>query len=354
MSKNILLIEDNLEMRENTSEILELSSYNVITAENGKEGVEKAMSLIPDLIICDIMMPEMDGYEVLFLLSKNKITRDIPFVFLTAKSSKSDLRHGMNLGADDYLMKPFDDMELLKAIEVRLKKNELTKQHFHNNLEDVNAFLNSAEMLTSFKLISDNKKIRKYQKKEILFREGDYCAAVFFIVKGKIKTFKTNENLKKFTTGLYKQGDFVGHISLIEGKEYQDSAVIMEEAEVYRIHKDDFTSLLFNNREIAISFIKLLSGNIIEKENELLKLAYDSVRKRVADGLLLLQKKFKTNDDSNFSISIPRDDLASLVGNSTESVIRVISEFKEEKLIAVKGSNISILNENQLKNLKGQ
>src|SRR3989338_3491766 len=96
--KKILLIEDNQGMRENTAEILELSNYKVFTAENGKEGVRLAMSETPDLIICDIMMPELDGYGVLHALSKSDATAGIPFIFLTAKAEKSDQRKGMEMG----------------------------------------------------------------------------------------------------------------------------------------------------------------------------------------------------------------------------------------------------------------
>lgn len=120
--KKILLIEDNQFVRENTAEILELDNFDVITAENGKVGIEKALKHIPDIIICDIMMPELDGYGVFEGLNKNPKTASIPFIFLTAKSEKVEIRKGMNLGADDYLTKPFEEQELLDVIECRLKK----------------------------------------------------------------------------------------------------------------------------------------------------------------------------------------------------------------------------------------
>ena len=126
MSK-ILLIEDNKDVRENTAEILELSGYEVHTAPNGKAGVELASKIFPDLIICDIMMPELDGYGVLHLLHKNPDTASIPFIFLTAKTERSDFRKGMDMGADDYITKPFDDIELLNAVETRIKKSQLLK-----------------------------------------------------------------------------------------------------------------------------------------------------------------------------------------------------------------------------------
>jgi DNA-binding response OmpR family regulator len=101
MKQHILLIEDNNEIRENTAEILELANYRVTTAENGKVGVEKALQDRPDLIICDIMMPVLDGYGVLHLINKNSELASVPFIFLTAKSERSDFRRGMEMGADD-------------------------------------------------------------------------------------------------------------------------------------------------------------------------------------------------------------------------------------------------------------
>jgi DNA-binding response OmpR family regulator len=125
MSKVILVIDDNPDIRDNTAEILELAGYKTFTAENGKRGVDIAIREKPAIIVCDIMMPELDGYGVLHLLRKNVETQNIPFIFLTAKTERSDFRKGMEMGADDYITKPFDDIELLNAIEVRLKKSEI-------------------------------------------------------------------------------------------------------------------------------------------------------------------------------------------------------------------------------------
>src|SRR4051812_9742351 len=128
--KTILIIEDNPEIRENTSEILGLAGYEVQTAENGRKGVDLALSKRFDLVICDIMMPELDGYGVLHILSKKPDRADVPFIFLTAKTEKADVRKGMELGADDYLTKPFDDSELLNAVETRLKKHEMRTRDY--------------------------------------------------------------------------------------------------------------------------------------------------------------------------------------------------------------------------------
>ncbi|MEP7109110.1 MAG: response regulator [Ferruginibacter sp.] len=131
MCRKILVIEDNNDIRENTAEILELAGFKTLTAKNGRQGVEVALKERPDVVICDIMMPELDGYGVLRLLRKNPGTETVPFIFLTAKTERSDLRKGMEMGADDYITKPFDDSELLNAVEVRLKKADELGQKYH-------------------------------------------------------------------------------------------------------------------------------------------------------------------------------------------------------------------------------
>src|SRR5690242_7943732 len=109
--QKILLIEDNNEIRENMAEILDLAGYEVFTAPNGKDGIKTAIQEIPDLILCDIMMPVLDGYGVLHMLQKHEALENVPFIFLTAKSERLEIRKGMELGADDYITKPFDGTE---------------------------------------------------------------------------------------------------------------------------------------------------------------------------------------------------------------------------------------------------
>jgi CheY-like chemotaxis protein/CRP-like cAMP-binding protein len=351
MSQKILLIEDNLEVRENTAEILELSNYDVETAENGKIGVEMAKSLLPDLIICDIMMPELDGYGVLHILSKDPATHNIPFIFLTAKAEKSDFRKGMNLGADDYLVKPFDETDLLEAIDVRFKRNEQFKAQFAKDEEGLDQFMENARGLSGLEALTNERKTRTFKKKETIYHEGDYPNTLCFICKGKVKTYKMNEAGKEYITGLYKEGDFLGYVALLEGKNHTDSATLLEDGEVNLIPKDDFFKLLYNNRDVASKFIKMLSDNVEEKEERLLQLAYDSIRMRVAEALVLLKNRYQESEEQ-FSMSVSRNDLASLVGTAPESVIRTLSDFKEEGFIGIKGSNITILNPEGLENLK--
>ncbi len=352
--KKILLIEDNLDIRENTAEILELANYNVIIAENGKKGVELAKSNHPDLIICDIMMPELDGYGVLHVLSKNEKTASIPFIFLTAKTEKSDVRKGMNLGADDYLTKPFDDLELLDAVEIRLKKNELIRKNNTTTIDNINEIAIQARGFEELEeLISDQRRINKFKKKQLLYSEGNNSSSLFFVVKGKVKTYKTNDDGREYIVGLHKDGDFIGYLNLLEDAVYSDSAMAIEDADICVIPRQEFFALLYSNRDIAEKFIKMLSSDVLESEDRLLKLAYNSVRKRVSESLLLLKKNYqKENDKGKFSMPVSRDDLASITGASKETVIRTLSDFKNEKLIEISGSTITIVNETKLKNLR--
>ena len=346
--KTILLIEDNKDMRENTAEILELSKFIVITAKNGKEGVDMAQASKPDLIICDIMMPVLDGYGVLYLLSKNEETSNIPFIFLTAKAERTDFRKGMEMGADDYLTKPFDDIELLNAIESRLKKSEMLKREFSKNIEGLNEFILSAKGVEDLKKLSEARDVRVYKKKEDIYTEGGFPRGIFFVIKGKVKTYKTHEGGKDFITGLYKEGDFFGYLALLEEGNYTDSAMTLEQSEICLIPKEDFFALVYKNAEVSRKFIKILSDNLQEKEDQLLKLAYNSVRKRVAEALITLYNRYKKDGEQQFSMNISREDLANLAGTATETTIRTLSEFKEEGLIDIKAGTIAVANYDKL------
>lgn len=132
--KKILVIEDEQFVRENIVEILEASGYSVVSAPNGAIGAGLAGEHLPDIILCDVMMPELDGHGVLKALRKNAATANIPFIFLTARADTSDLRHGMNLGADDYITKPFRVSELLKAVEMRLAKQDTVRNSAEEKL----------------------------------------------------------------------------------------------------------------------------------------------------------------------------------------------------------------------------
>ncbi|MFK8006302.1 MAG: response regulator [Saprospiraceae bacterium] len=354
--KKILIIEDNLDVRENLAEILELSNYETVTAENGKIGVQQAMTNPPDLILCDVMMPELDGYGVLNILGKKPKTAEIPFIFLTAKAERSDFRKGMNLGADDYITKPFDQSELLDVIERRIKKSERIKKAFDGTQQGLTAFINETRGRQELEKLTQERSTKKYKKKEKIFLEGERPKSLYFIASGKVKTYKTNEWGKEYITGIHESGEFLGYLPLIEESVFATSAACIEPTILSIIPKEDFFKMLHYNQNFAARFIKMLANNIHDKEEKLLSLAYNSIRKRVAEALIDLVKKKRIDSgklESESSVTILREDLASIVGTAKESVIRTLTDFKNEGLVSIDHSVINILELEKLHDLQG-
>ncbi len=349
--KKILLIEDNDDIRENTAEILELANYKVIVASNGKIGVEKALQEIPDLIICDIMMPVLDGYGVLHAVHKNDAIKNTPFIFLTAKTERNDFRKGMELGADDYITKPFEGTELLNAVDSRLKKIDLLKQELVPGIKGLEQLTDISLGKNALHSLTRESDTNTYRKKEKIYTEGNHPHSLYYIIGGKVKIFKTNDAGKELVIELYATGDFMGFVPLLESSIYKDSAEALEPTELSIIPKKDFEDLLNKNPEVSKQFIRLLAKNISAKEEMLLALAYNSLRKKVAEALITLQKKYQQGDSENFSIDISRENLASIAGTATESLIRTLSDFKSERLIEISNGNITISNRKKLEGL---
>lgn len=348
--RTVLLIEDNNDIRENLSEILELSNYNVLVAENGKQGVTFAVEHQPDIIICDIMMPVLDGYGVIHMLQKNDATCNIPFIFLSAKAERTEIRKGMELGADDYITKPFSGTEVLSAIESRLRKANLIKESLTPNIDGLNQLITVAGGRDLLQQLAKDRSASRYKKKQLVYAEGNHALRLFYIEKGKVKTFKTNDDGKELVVGLYNEGDFFGYIALLEGTPYKENAEAIEECEIVMIPKEEFEQLISSNRDVMQSFIKLLAKNVTDKEQQLLSIAYNSLRKKVADALIALYSKYK-GDNKDYVIEMSRENLANVAGTAKESLIRTLSDFKDEKLIDIQGGDIIILDEKKLRNL---
>jgi len=350
MKNSILVIDDNKDIRENTAEILDLAGYKTFMAENGKKGVEIALKEKPSIIICDIMMPELDGYGVLHLLRKNPETQNIPFIFLTAKTERGDFRKGMEMGADDYITKPFEDIELLNAVEVRLKKSAILNNSYDSSSNGLARFLKDVKDTGMIQQMSQQYDVENYERKQILYQENKKPRFLFYLIKGKVKCYKSNEEGKEYIMSLHSEGDFIGYHALLEDSYYRDTAVILEDAEIMPIPKDDFLQMVYNDINIATKFIHIITNNIQEKEERLLSIAYSSLRKRVAAALVEIVTKFNLKEQS-MPIEISREEIAQYVGTATESLIRTLSDFKEEKRIEIKGGRIIVNNIEKLKNL---
>ncbi len=345
--KKILVIEDHADVRENLLEILELSGFEAIGAENGKIGVEKALASPPDLVLCDVMMPELDGFGVLNILSKRPATADIPFIFLTAKAEKDDVRRGMNLGADDYVTKPFYKDELLSVIETRLQKADRLRRASGAG-EGIAAFVDEAKGFAALQKLSDDRETRRFMRRESIFEEGRSPRYLFQVLSGRVKIFKTSPDGRELILQSVGAGEFLGHFDLLRGTEHAESAAALEDCEVALIPKDDFFKLLLASKDVSARLLKMLAGHVAEKEEQLLKLAYQNVRKRVAEALLTVSAQV------GGELQIYRDDLAAMVGTAKESVIRMLSEFRDEGIVEIfDGGRIRILKREKLERMPG-
>lgn len=347
--KKILLIEDDTALRENTAELLEFSNYIVITAPNGKIGIEKAKLEQPDIIICDIMMPEIDGYGVLEAVASDETTNHIPFIFLSAKTEHKEIRKGMDLGADDYLTKPFEELELLSAVESRLAKASiLSKINYAESPESEDDQLTNLNQLKNY--FCDEGVLKKYKKDEPIYNQGDHSNSLFLLLKGVVKTHSINANGKELITSLFKADDFLGFNSFDDNIPYNESATAVEDIEIMEVSKKYVKDILKKSQDVSLELMNLLTNDLEEVKQQLLKMAYNSVRKKTA--ATILQFVSIMDNKNNDSIRISRNDLASTAGIAPESLIRTLSEFKKENLIEIEGRNIRVIDLTKLRSIE--
>ncbi|HEX6915691.1 MAG TPA: response regulator [Chitinophagaceae bacterium] len=348
--KKILLIEHDKEVMRNTADILGLAEYEVVTAENGKKGIEIAFRENPDVIISDIDMPLLDGFGVLKLLQKHPSLNQKPVILLGAADAREEMRRAMQSGADDYIRKPFAGTELLEAIESRLKRTEhLVHPSDASGVREQREELPEAEIINRF---LEGRNTDHYNRKQRIYEEGQRPHKLYYVKQGKVKLCKCSDEGKELVVDLLGPGDFLGHTALLEGSAYRESAETMEFTELLVIPRQDFEELINEYPVISRRFIKLLAKNIFDHEKKLVGLAYNSLRKKVADALLLLQRKYQPAPGSLFQVNIHRDDLAHIAGTATESLIRTLSDFRFERLIEIgDDGTITIINEKRLRNL---
>lgn len=340
--KTILLIEDDRALRENTEELLELSGYSVMTAPNGKIGIELAKENLPNIIICDIMMPVVDGYGVLENLTADEKTKQIPFIFLSAKTEHKEIRKGMNLGADDYLTKPFEEEDLISAVESRLAKAELLNRMLDKTSSDHGVSEDEMRTLHELKkFFDDNGEVINFGHGELIYQEGFRSNNIYLILKGLVKCHSMDADGKELITSLYRADDFLGFTSFLNNIPYQESATALEPVELAGISKEELKEILGENKNISLELMELLTENITIIKAQLLQMAYSSVRKKTAQTLLQFAEIMNTKTEDPIKIS--RNDLASVAGIATESLIRTLSGFKKEGLIAIEGRNIRIM-----------
>ncbi|TXD81578.1 response regulator [Subsaximicrobium wynnwilliamsii] len=350
MTKKVLLIEDDAVLRENTAELLELSNYEVLVAANGRLGLEKARQQKPDIIICDIMMPELDGYAVLELLSKEEHTKFIPFIFLSAKTERNDVRKGMELGADDYITKPFSEAELINAIESRLAKMAILREgltQFETPNAETGSEIRTINDLKNFFI--QNGEAFNHRQGQIIYREGQNSNYIYLLNKGVVKCHKLDEQGKELTTALHKEQELFGYTSFIQNIPYQETSTAIEAAQLVGISKDQLKFVLDHNPKITLELVQMLTEDLQGVKNQLLQMAYSSVKRKTATTLLKFAEKLNRKPEDPIIIS--RNDLASVAGIATETLIRTMSNFKKEGLIEIEGRNVRILDLKKLQEI---
>lgn len=348
--KKILIIEDDTVLRENIAELLSLAQYEVFTASDGKKGVITAKKQAPDVIVCDIMMPELDGYGVLEALSKDGDTNQIPFIFLSAKTERQDIRKGMELGADDYITKPFEESELLGAIKSRLARVAILNEgkiSIGPELGSDQPTMRTIDHLKGY--IMDNGREYRYQAGDVIYTEGGNSNLVYLVLEGVVKTNKSDGWGKELITGIYNADDFFGLGGFTKKTPYQEYAMALEETRIIGIANDVLRGVLEENHYLAMEFMQLLSENLSDAKEQLLNMAYGSVRKKTASTLCKFADKLQK--DQRGRIHILRSDLASVAGMATETLIRTLSSFKKEGLIRIEDRNIQIMDLEKLRKI---
>lgn len=347
--KKILIIEDDESLRDNTKELLELSNFEVFTAGNGKTGVQKAISIRPDLILCDIMMPVWDGYKVLEILRLQPETQTTPFLFLTAKTDIADIRFGMNLGADDYITKPFNEKELVQAIQKRLEKFELLRSQPAPALEPhKNGRIASVEELKTY--FRTNGELIKFHKKALIYQEEDHANYIYLLEKGLVKCHKMDAEGKELITGLCNKGDFFGFYSFRDTIPYGETTTAIEGGRAYYISRGLFIEIFNQNPDLTFDFTNLFTDTLADMREHLLDTAYGSVLKKTTHTLLQFAEKMLAGTSD--TINVARNDLACVAGISTESLIRSLAVLKKDKVIEIEGRSIKFLNLKKLQELK--
>ena len=247
----------------------------------------------------------------------------------------------MDLGADDYLTKPFEEEDLINAIESRLAKVELLGRMAQEGSKNPAGSEDQIRTLNELKnFFDDNGEPTSFMQGSSIYQEGTYSHKIYLILKGVVKCHTMDEDGKELITSLYRADDFLGFTSFIDNIPYQESATAIEDVELAGISKENLKQVLEKNHNISLELMELLTGNIKDIKQQLLQMAYSSVRKKTAQTLLQFAEIM--NKKTEDPIKISRNDLASVAGIATESLIRTLSGFKKEGLIDIEGRNIRI------------
>jgi CRP/FNR family transcriptional regulator, polysaccharide utilization system transcription regulator len=199
--------------------------------------------------------------------------------------------------------------------------------------------------------LNENMNCNFYKKGQVIFFEGNHPDGLFCISEGKVKVYKIGSTGKEQIIRFAKSGDAIGYRALLVGETYSASAAALEDSHICFIRKDTVFELFKSNSNFSFSMLKLLSRDLEDVENKMVKLAQKPVRDRLAEALLILKETYGTDKQDYINISLSREDFASIVGTATETVIRLLAEFKKENLISTKGKKVKITDIKNLVNI---
>jgi CRP-like cAMP-binding protein/CheY-like chemotaxis protein len=346
----ILVVENDENDRHRMVATLQLSNYMVVCASDGREAVQMARTVHPDLIVCNSCLPDIDGYGVLHTLRQTPGFTSLPFILLASIDNKEEFRKAMREGADDFLAMPFEGIELLRAVESSLARNQRLARHPTLSKTGPEIEMGPDHLLSRTWDPAD-RSVLIFRKKEIIYREGQRASHVWYIVRGKIKTYRVHDDGKELITNVHGPGDFIGYAAALEGNNYKDNARVLDEAGVIQLSSVEFLHILTEDPGLFRCVIGSLAHQVAEKDEDLLNKAYNSLRKRVANGLLLLTDKFRTTEAGDRIIQLSRENLASIIGAAPESLTRTLSDFRKEKLIEIEDGRIHLLNLEKLRKM---
>lgn len=343
----ILVIEDNADVRDNVVEILTLAGYDATSAGDGKAGVACAVADPPDLIFCDIMMPNLDGFGVLKILAARVETSGVPFVFLTAKSEQEDLRRGMNLGADDYVTKPFYKDELLRVLEIRLRKNA-QRAPVGTVLGEWPGFRSAVTLQYAMSELMAGSSSRSYRRGEAVYREGERVRDVFTLGSGFAKHQRSTDFGKTLIIYVFRAGDLFGYPEMIADSTYAHDTIALTDIEVDSVPAQLVKERLSEDARVADLFLGALSSGLLDADERMVNLAYLSVRKRSAITLLRAADVF---GDAPWPMS--REELSQWAGTAKETFIRNLTDFRDSGYVRIDADRVTILDERQLRQVPG-
>lgn len=340
----VLIIDSDAVFRSGIGEVLTLAGYQVVEAGCGKQGAALGLRKNPDLILCDFQLTDFDGFGLLHLFNNNENTRAIPFIFTSFSRNVDDIRRAMDLGADDYLIKPLSDTEILSAIDARLRKKQFCKEQFVRMNDEQNVHSGNTARFDS---LLDERKTRTFRRGQTLFYEGDPCNVVWVLLQGTVKTVKIADDGRELITAMFHQDDLIGINGLFSEECYNESAIAVTDARLTNIPRSQFENYVFRYPDVAQKTILMLSRQVRQQEEQLMQIAYQSVRKRISEAILRL---CRSNGGPN--IHITRVDLAALSGTAPETVSRILSDFRSEGLIHRQGNELTVLGMKKLERVR--